>query len=214
MLKKEITYENEDGEIVKGIFYFNLTRAETVKVTIVEDLERIAESTDPKAILPVFENVIRATYGVRQGDGRFVKRKEDTDWFISSDAYSELFLDLLKDGEDGVSAFIRAVIPSATRPGEAQTPDRAEPQDFRQPAPSAREQFEVRKSEGTPAQPEWPSDRHRVESAPVQQNQGVEASPEDGPTPEELAAWRAQRRAEAQQDGAISRPPHEYGSQD
>jgi hypothetical protein len=118
MIKKTITFKkvvfdgNGDATTVTRTedFYFNLNQAEALEINLMEDLERLAESTNPRAIIPVFKRIIHYAYGVRLPSGKFTKEPEETTDFLASDAYSELFLELLGEGEQGVADFINKVI--------------------------------------------------------------------------------------------------------
>ena len=49
------------------------------------------------------------SYGVRK-DNKFIKSEEETKVFLASDAYSELFLSLMKDSV-AAADFIKGIIP-------------------------------------------------------------------------------------------------------
>ena len=111
MLKKTITSTDLfTNTTTTADYYFNLTKAEAVEINLIEDLEDVSKSTDPKAIIPVFKNIIHYSYGIKTRDGKFTKDKDLTTGFLASDAYSELFLELLQDGEQGVVNFINGVL--------------------------------------------------------------------------------------------------------
>lgn len=118
MIKKTITYKkvvfDAAGEATTVTrtedFYFNLNRAEALEINLMEDLEKLSESTNPRAIIPVFKRIIHYAYGVKTSTGKFTKDPEETTDFLASDAYAELFLELLGEGEKGVAAFIDKVL--------------------------------------------------------------------------------------------------------
>lgn len=111
MLKKTITSTDLfTNTTTTADYYFNLTKAEAVEINLIEDLEDVSKSTDPKAIIPVFKNIINYSYGIKTRDGKFTKDKDLTTGFLASDAYSELFLELLQDGEQGIVNFINAIL--------------------------------------------------------------------------------------------------------
>lgn len=141
MLKKNITYTDLDSNVTRTEdFYFNLTKAEAIELNLIEDLESVSKSVDPKAIIPVFKRIVRYSYGIRSREGKFMKEVDGesvANGFLASDAYSELFLDLLKDGEQGVVNFINGVLGfnvEELRTHEAQTGTQRNPQPEGQPA--------------------------------------------------------------------------------
>lgn len=116
MLKKTITYESYDGVTYTEDFYFNLSRAELIKMEcgvkggLTKKLEEIAKSSDPTQIMPVFEDIILKSYGKKSDDGkRFVKSQQLTDEFSQSEAYSELMVELIQD-EKAASDFVNGLI--------------------------------------------------------------------------------------------------------
>lgn len=118
MLKKDITFENLDGQMVTKTFYFNLNKAELVQLEVEggeggfqEAMQKIVDSRDGKAIMDQFRRIILLTVGYRHEDGiRFVKNDEYRDAFEQSGAYSELFISLVTDAQAGAD-FINGVIP-------------------------------------------------------------------------------------------------------
>lgn len=116
MLKKTITYDSYDGVTYTEDFYFNLSRAELIKMEcgvkggLTKKLEEIAKSSDPTQIMPVFEDIILKSYGKKSDDGkRFIKSKELSDEFAQSEAYSELMVQLIQD-EKAASDFVNGLI--------------------------------------------------------------------------------------------------------
>lgn len=117
MLKKTIKYTDYDGNEREEDFYFNLTQAECVKLQLGTDgglekaLKKIVAEQDVPKIIPIFEKIILSAYGEKSPDGkRFMKSKEISDAFSQTEAYSDLFMELLKD-PDAAAAFINGIIP-------------------------------------------------------------------------------------------------------
>lgn len=116
MLKKTLTYENLDGKKITEDFYFNMTKAELIKLNLKEGegfqeyLTRIVESGDGAAIVENFEKIVRLSYGVKTADGKFKKDPDDFDAFMATEAYSDFFLELVTDAKAS-SEFIKAVMP-------------------------------------------------------------------------------------------------------
>lgn len=117
MLKKEITYENFDGEAVTETFYFHLGKTDLFEMDIEHDdglevwLKNISESKDKKALYYEFKRLILATYGERSEDGkRFIKSKELSDMFSQTGAYEALFMELVSD-ENAAVEFLVGCLP-------------------------------------------------------------------------------------------------------
>lgn len=116
MLKKTITYSGFDGKQHTEDHYFNLTQAELVKMQFKEGgfeehLTRIVQANDGQAIIEAFEEILKMSYGIRRPDGNFVKPPEAFEEFKTTEAYSELFLELVTDAKKSAE-FIQAIIPS------------------------------------------------------------------------------------------------------
>lgn len=149
MIKKTITsvVDLETGEKATRDYYFNLTKGEALELELMEQLQEVGSSKDPRAIVPVFKKIINYAYGIKGVDGTWDKDPVRTRGFMASDAYSELFLGLLDEGEQGVIDFITQALSfsikelqeNAAKEGveadetaeavEAEAPKRAVPQD-------------------------------------------------------------------------------------
>ena len=107
MLAKPITYKDPfSGENVTETFYFNITTAEMLDIearyngSIMSAIKRVLNSRNLESIIEIFKYLIGKAYGERPlNTNKFVKSKEATDAFLSSDAYSELMFELLEDKE-------------------------------------------------------------------------------------------------------------------
>lgn len=118
MIKKTITYTDFNGNERTEDHYFNLSKAELmrmemgVKGGMTEMLNRMIAAQDAPALIEVFEELIRKSYGVKTPDGKgFVKRAEDYEAFVSTEAYSELFIELISSPEASAE-FFNGVIPA------------------------------------------------------------------------------------------------------
>lgn len=115
MIKKTISYINDfTGDNEKGDFYFNLSKAEIVKLAaenqgLEEKIKNITETENVSELLKIFEEVVGLSYGIRKQD-KFIKDPEETRAFLVSDAYSELFLSLMKDST-AAAEFIKGILP-------------------------------------------------------------------------------------------------------
>ena len=117
MLKKEITYENFEGEETTETFYFNVSKPEIIELEVDVQggfgrmMERIVEANDTKLLIQEFKRIILLAYGVKSEDGkRFIKSDELREEFTQTAAYSELFMQLALDA-DAAADFIKAILP-------------------------------------------------------------------------------------------------------
>lgn len=120
MLKKTITYTDYEGEERTEDFYFNLNKAELAEMELSTQsgmkrlIERLQQERDNKKIVEIFKDIILRSYGEKSLDGkRFVKSKELSEAFAQTEAYSELFIELL-DAEKA-AAFINGIMPPAPK---------------------------------------------------------------------------------------------------
>lgn len=118
MLKKTIEFTDYNGETRKEDFYFNLSKAELMEMELgtsggfAEMLQRLVDTQDVPEIMKVFKQVVMKAYGVKSPDGkRFIKSEEQSKEFTETEAYSELFMELLTD-PDAAAAFINGIIPA------------------------------------------------------------------------------------------------------
>lgn len=119
MIKKTITYTDYDGNQRTEDFWFNLSKAEIAKMEygtsggVEKMIERLVQEQDTARIIEIFDEMICRSYGKKSPDGkRFVKSAELLEEFKQTEAYSDLFIELLKD-PDAAAAFFSEVIPKA-----------------------------------------------------------------------------------------------------
>jgi hypothetical protein len=117
MLKREITYETFDGEVLTEIFYFNISKPELVDLEVEYKeglsnlLQKIVKAEDGKALVEHFKRIILLAYGEKSEDGkRFIKNDKLREEFSQSAAYNALFMELATD-ENAAATFIKGVIP-------------------------------------------------------------------------------------------------------
>lgn len=118
MLKKTITYTDYNGVERTEDFYFNLTMAELTKMELGikgglgNMLKKIIMAQDTPAIINVIEDLLQKSYGVKTSDGKgFRKTKEALEDFMSTEAYSILYMELVSDDE-AAAKFVKAIIPA------------------------------------------------------------------------------------------------------
>jgi len=128
MLKKAITYENPfTGAKVTEEHYFHISKADLIEMEMEEHkdtytnkdgekltglqakLSRIVEAEDGKAIMAQFKDLIRRSFGKKDGD-RFIKNDAVWEDFASSEAYSQLMFELCTNA-DAAGNFVNGIIP-------------------------------------------------------------------------------------------------------
>lgn len=121
MLKREIRYEDFDGNMTSDIFYFNLSKPELIELEVEVDrgfgqmLQDIVEAKDNKQIIAKFKQLVLMAYGVKSEDGkRFVKSEKLREEFSQTAAYAELFMELASDDKAAV-IFLNGVLPREYR---------------------------------------------------------------------------------------------------
>ena len=116
MYKITKKYTDFNGVEKEEDFYFNLTRADILKMELSEDggmdkrLDRLVKTQDIKEAIKVFEGLLLLSYGIKTDDGRFVKSEEARQRFMSSAAYSEIYFDLATN-PDEAQKFVEGVVP-------------------------------------------------------------------------------------------------------
>lgn len=117
MYKKTITYEDYNNVTRTEDFYFNLTQAELAEMEfgtsggLADMLTQMSKSMDQPSIIAMFKKIILAAYGVKSPDGKYFRKNEEIrNDFMSTEAYSILFMELASDS-DFASEFINGVIP-------------------------------------------------------------------------------------------------------
>lgn len=126
MLKKEVVYEDFDGETQTKVLHFNLTKAELSRMIMDEMTFGENEDDEPvnglserinnviarrsgKELMEMFDWLIEKSYGVREGE-RFVKSEELFEEFTQTAAYDEFYMELLTD-TDAMIEFVNGVMP-------------------------------------------------------------------------------------------------------
>ena len=121
MIKKTITFTDYEGVERTEDFYFNLSRAElsdmelSVHGGLSKRLEKIAQTQDAPQIAKFFKEIILKCYGVKSEDGkRFIKSEELSKEFEQTEAYVELYMEMLNDA-DAAAAFFNGVVPPQSK---------------------------------------------------------------------------------------------------
>jgi hypothetical protein len=79
--------------------------------TLDKVLLQLAKNPSGRKVIDTFEDLLHRSYGRKSLDGRKFEKSEEI-WldFFQSEAYSEIFMDLVTDA-DKASAFINGIIP-------------------------------------------------------------------------------------------------------
>ena len=119
MIKKTITYVDYNGKERSDDFYFNLSKAELLKLEYSKRggfaawAQSIIDARSENELWAMFEDIIAKSYGVKSSDGRqFHKSEEITKQFIESEAYSVFLMELIHD-EKAAADFTNGLINGA-----------------------------------------------------------------------------------------------------
>jgi hypothetical protein len=117
VLKKDITFEDVDGNEVTETFYFNLNRAEMLEMELrfgdkglEEHFREVVASNNRGAILDLYKYILCSTVGRREGK-LFIKNEQITNEFLHGGAYSQMFMDLFNN-PTAIVDFFRGVLPT------------------------------------------------------------------------------------------------------
>ena len=134
MLKKKIKFTDFNGVERENEYYFSMSKAELIKwlttngnYTLDKVVERLVKTENVRDLVNEFDYLITASYGEKSLDGiRFVKNEELTRSFVESNAYSELFMELVSDAKKAAE-FFNGIMPddlsAAIKDAMAKNPD-------------------------------------------------------------------------------------------
>ena len=116
MIKKTISYVDFNGTQRNDDYYFHLSVPEATRFAArfgeqgwEAGIKKIVESGDLTEVLDLFEDIILTSYGQKSPDGRtFVKNKEMREDFSNSEAYAQLFEELVTSG-DAMTQFAKGI---------------------------------------------------------------------------------------------------------
>ena len=120
MFKKTVTFHDfADNEVTED-HYFNLNKAELFELEVLagdgetsltDTINKVAKGGKPNEIIRLFKTIIEKAYGVRSDDGkRFMKSDEIWEDFSQTEAYSEIYFELVTNAE-AAAAFVRGIMP-------------------------------------------------------------------------------------------------------
>jgi hypothetical protein len=117
MLKREIAYEDFNGNQVTDIFYFNISKPELIELEVEYDqgfgamIQGIIDAKDNKSLIKRFKEIVLMAYGQKSEDGkRFVKSDKLREEFAQTAAYGALFMELATNDNAAVT-FLKSVLP-------------------------------------------------------------------------------------------------------
>lgn len=117
MYTKKMTYTDFNGVERTETFCFNLTKAEIAEMELTTDgglqdrLQGIIDSKNQAEIVRQFKKIILLAYGEKSADGRFFEKSEEiSKRFASTQAYSDLFMEL-STNTDEATTFVNQIIP-------------------------------------------------------------------------------------------------------
>lgn len=118
MLKKTMTTVDFGGTERTEDYYFNLTKAEIMEMQLCTDggfaetVKKIVEAKNQLELTRLFKKIICASYGVLSPDGRkFVKNQQVLDDFMATQAYSDLYIELLSGDGKAAEDFVNGILP-------------------------------------------------------------------------------------------------------
>ena len=117
MTYETITYTDYNGVTKTRKFYFNINKSELIRLEtstpggIAKNLDEAAKAKDAPKLMKFFEDIIALSYGEKSEDGeRFIKSKELSEAFMQTEAYNQLFTELLTD-PNKASSFVNKIFP-------------------------------------------------------------------------------------------------------
>ena len=117
MIKKTIKYVDLEGDEFEEDFFFNLTKSEVAELEVSEEggmilvIEKLGKTNDPRKVFEILKRLVHMSYGEKSPDKkRFIKSEELSKAFSETDAYDQLFMELISDS-DACAAFIEGILP-------------------------------------------------------------------------------------------------------
>lgn len=131
MLKKTVTYIDFDGNERTEDFFFNLTEQEIAEMELSTEgglgnfINKAVAAKSQVELIELFKKLILAAYGVKSADGRhFVKNDAVREDFMSTQAFSDIYMELVQDA-DKASAFFNGIVPKEKNKAPVALPARS-----------------------------------------------------------------------------------------
>lgn len=117
MIKKTISYEDFDGNTRTQDYWFHLSEREITKLELEtpggfeKKVNDILNAKSQIELIQLFEDLIKMSYGVKSADGvHFIKNDEVWEEFASTNAYNNLYMELVTNTDKAVE-FFNGIIP-------------------------------------------------------------------------------------------------------
>lgn len=117
MLERKFTYEGFDGKIYEDTWGFYLSKADLLEIHLGTFvgldalMKHLIEAKDGKAIMEIVKEIILKAVGKPSTDGKHFVRNDDVrNDFYQTEAYSQLFEELVTDA-DKAADFIASIVP-------------------------------------------------------------------------------------------------------
>ena len=121
MLRKQLVYEDYNGETQEAVLYFHLSKAELVELQVETRggldayITKIVAEEDVQKMISFWKKLIKRAYGIKSPDGRrFEKSDKLSEDFMETPMYSAFFMELITDPEKA-TAFIKGVLPRESK---------------------------------------------------------------------------------------------------
>lgn len=130
MLERTFTYTGFDGKEHKDTWCFYLSKADLLEIHLGTYvgldvlMQRLIDAQNGKEIMAIVKEIILKSVGRPSVDGRrFIRNQEIRDEFEQTESFSQLFEELVLDGDKALE-FISAIVPAEM--GERMKAARAE----------------------------------------------------------------------------------------
>ena len=130
MLERTFTYTGFDGKEHKDTWCFYLSKADLLEIHLGTYvgldvlMQRLIDAQNGKEIMAIVKEIILKSVGRPSVDGRrFIRNQETRDEFEQTESFSQLFEELVIDGDKALE-FISAIVPAEM--GERMKAARAE----------------------------------------------------------------------------------------
>lgn len=116
MFTKIVKYQDFDGNERTKTCYFHMTKAEILEFSmnkpggVIAYVTRMMNSDRNDLVFATFKELILSAYGERTSEGNFVKNAQIRDAFACSEAYSEIFMEIVQN-EESMAAFVNGLMP-------------------------------------------------------------------------------------------------------
>lgn len=118
MIKKTIKYVDYKGIEREEDFYFNLSKPEVMEMELTtkggmsEYLDKIIKAQNREELIKWFKVIILKAYGEKSDDGRrFIKSKELSEAFSQTEAFVELYMELVTNDKKAAE-FVNGIVPT------------------------------------------------------------------------------------------------------